>query len=234
MTILYEDRDVLVVDKPPGLLTMGTETQKERTAYFLLMKYVRKGQDRSRKRIFIVHRLDRETSGVLIFAKSEAAKVRLQENWPETRKQYFAVVHGVCKPPAGTITTYLVENQAHAVYSTDNPRQGKLAKTAYRVLEQTPQLALLEIDLLTGRKHQIRVHMAGIGHAVVGDRKYGRESKPHPRLALHAKSISFQHPFDGRPMTIETALPPAFRALMRARPSEPRADERPARTPRRR
>jgi tRNA pseudouridine32 synthase/23S rRNA pseudouridine746 synthase/23S rRNA pseudouridine1911/1915/1917 synthase len=213
---------------------MGTDTQKERTAYFLLMNYVRKGQDRSRRRIFIVHRLDRETSGVLVFAKSEAAKFRLQDTWPETRKQYFAVVHGVCEPPAATITTYLAENRAHVVYSTDNPRQGRLAKTTYRVLEQAAQLALLEIDLLTGRKHQIRVHLAGIGHAVVGDRKYGRESKPHARLALHAKSISFAHPFDGRPITIETALPPAFRALMRARPIELQVDERPTRTSRRR
>lgn len=187
MTILYEDRDVLAIDKPPGLLTMGTDTQKQRTAYFVLMDYVRKGQSRSRRRIFIVHRLDRETSGVVIFAKSPAAKVTLQDRWPETRKQYFAVVHGVCDPPAGTIETYLAENEAHVVYSTHDSRRGRLAKTAYRVVEQGRRLALLEIDLLTGRKHQIRVHLAGIGHPVVGDRKYGREAKPAPRLALHAK-----------------------------------------------
>jgi len=215
IAILYEDRDVLVVDKPPGLLTMGTDREKERTAYYLLMNYVRKGQSRSRQRIFIVHRLDRETSGIVIFAKSQPAKVTLQERWPETRKQYFAVVHGVCDPPAATIETYLVENEAHVVYSTHDARRGRIARTTYRVVEQGRRLALLEIDLLTGRKHQIRVHLAGIGHAVVGDRKYGRETKPFPRLALHAKSISFPHPFDGRPVTIETPLPPAFRALMR-------------------
>lgn len=216
MTILYEDRDVLVIDKPPGLLTMGTDTQKERTAYFLLMDYVRKGQSRSRQRIFIVHRLDRETSGVVIFAKSQAAKFTLQEGWPQTHKQYFAVVHGVCKPPAGTIETYLAENQAHLVYSTDDSRRGRLARTVYRVVQQGRRLALLEIDLLTGRKHQIRVHLAGIGHPVVGDAKYGPEPKPASRLALHASSISFRHPFDGRPMTIETPLPHAFRSLMRS------------------
>jgi tRNA pseudouridine32 synthase/23S rRNA pseudouridine746 synthase/23S rRNA pseudouridine1911/1915/1917 synthase len=218
LTILYEDRDVLVVDKPPGLLTMGTDTDKSRTAYFILTDYVRKGQDKSRKRIFIVHRLDRETSGVLLFAKSGDAKRRLQEQWPDTRKKYFAVVHGTPAKTSDTITTYLAENQAHVVYSTSDRTKGRLSKTSYRVLEQTKHFALLELDLLTGRKHQIRVHLAGIGHAVVGDKKYGPEARGHTaptRLALHAKSISFRHPFDGEPLTIETPLPASFRALMR-------------------
>ena len=226
LTILYEDRDLVVVDKPPGLLTMGTATDKNHTAYFMLTDYVRKGQSKSRHRIFIVHRLDRETSGVLLFAKNETAKFRLQDEWETTRKKYFAVVHGRCKQAAGTISTYLAENRAHVVYSTPNKSQGKLATTSYRVLEQGAHAALLEIDLLTGRKHQIRVHLADIGHPVIGDRKYGRdEQRTHaanaprarkpPRLALHAASISFQHPFDGRRMTVATPLPAALRALVR-------------------
>jgi len=215
LAILYEDRDILVVDKPPGLLTMGTDADKTRTAYFMLMNYVRKGQVKSRNRIFIVHRLDRETSGVLLFAKSEAAKFRLQEEWPDTHKKYFAVVHGRCAKTSDTIATYLAENRAHVVYSTRNKTLGKLSQTFYRVIEQTAHFALLEVDLLTGRKHQIRVHLADIGHPVVGDKKYGREDRGQTRLALHATSISFKHPFDGQPLTIETPLPPAFRALMR-------------------
>jgi RluA family pseudouridine synthase len=216
LVILHEDRDILVVNKPPGLLTMGTNTDRTRTAYFILTDYVRKGQDKSRRRIFIVHRLDRETSGVLLFAKSEAAKFRLQDQWQETRKKYFAVAHGTFDKSSATIETYLAENRAHVVYSTSDARRGRLSKTSYRVLEQAKHFALLEIDLLTGRKHQIRVHLADIGHPVVGDKKYGREGRGHARLALHAKSVAFTHPFDGEPLTIETPLPPFFRALMRA------------------
>src|SRR5678815_5492422 len=216
LVILYEDRDILVVDKPPGLLTMGTYTDRTRTAYFILTDYVRKGQDKSRQRIFIVHRLDRETSGVLLFAKSEAVKFRLQDQWQETRKKYFAVAHGTFDKTSDVIETYLAENRAHVVYSTSDARRGRLSKTSYRVLEQAKHFALLEIDLLTGRKHQIRVHLADIGHAVVGDKKYGVEGRGHTRLALHAKSIAFRHPFDGEQLTIETPLPQSFRALMRA------------------
>ncbi len=216
LVILHEDRDILVVDKPPGLLSMGTNTDKTHTAYFILTDYVRKGQGKSRKRIFIVHRLDRDTSGVLLFAKTEDAKFRLQGEWPSTRKKYFAVVHGTCEKTSETISSYLAENQAHVVYSTSDTREGRLAKTSYRVLEQSKRYALLEVDLLTGRKHQIRVHLAEIGHAVVGDTKYGTEDRAAARLALHAKSISFRHPFDGTPMTIETPLPASFKALMRS------------------
>ena len=216
LVILHEDRDILVVNKPPGLLTMGTATDRTRTAYFILADYVRKGQDRSRRRIFIVHRLDRETSGVLLFAKSEAAKFRLQDQWPATQKKYVAVAHGTFEKTSETIETYLAENRAHVVYSTSDARRGRLSTTSYRVLEQTKRFALLEIDLLTGRKHQIRVHLADIGHPVVGDEKYGRDGRGHTRLALHAKSIAFTHPFDGERLTIETPLPPTFRVLMRA------------------
>jgi 23S rRNA pseudouridine1911/1915/1917 synthase len=216
LSLLYEDRDILVVNKPPGLLTISTETEKSRTAYHILMDYVRKGQVKSRQRVFIVHRLDRETSGVLLIAKTAAAKLRLQGQWPETHKKYFAVVHGTMTKAAETLSTYLAENQAHVVYATSDTRQGRLARTAYRVVEQAPGAALLEIDLLTGRKHQIRVQLAEIGHPVVGDKKYGESASGASRLALHASSISFAHPFDGRPMTIDTPLPAAFKTLLHA------------------
>jgi len=214
LVIIHEDSDILVVDKPPGLLTMGTETEKSRTAYFILTDYVRKGCAKSKKRIFIVHRLDRDTSGILVFAKSEEAKLRLQSQWEETKKKYLAVVHGKCEKSSETITTHLVENKAHRVYSTTDPTKGKLAHTAYKVLKETKDFALLEVDLLTGRKHQIRVHLADIGHPVVGDQKYGKENEAHRRLALHARSISFQHPFSGKWVFFETRVPGYFNKLV--------------------
>jgi len=169
---------------------------------------------KSRNRIFIVHRLDRETSGILIFAKNEEAKFRLQSQWQDNQKQYLAVVHGQCEKRAETITTYLAENQAHGVYTTQDARNGKLADTAYRVLKRTKEFTLLEVNLLTGRKHQIRVHLAGIGHPVVGDERYGKEQKRHQRLALHARSISFKHPFSGQPLSFETKVPGFFTTLV--------------------
>lgn len=214
LVILHEDREILVVDKPAGLLTIGTESDKSRTAYFILTDYVRKGCARCRNRVFIVHRLDRETSGVLVFAKSEEAKFRLQGEWSETEKKYLAVVHGRCQKRAGTITTYLAENRAHVVYSTADPTKGKLSHTVYRVLKQTKDFTLLEVDLLTGRKNQIRVHLAGIGHPIVGDRKYGSAKEPHVGLALHARSISFRHPFSGQRMTFAAKVPSYFQKLV--------------------
>jgi tRNA pseudouridine32 synthase/23S rRNA pseudouridine746 synthase/23S rRNA pseudouridine1911/1915/1917 synthase len=214
LVILYEDRDILVVDKPAGLLTIATERDKSRTAYFILTDYVRKGAARSRNRLFIVHRLDRETSGVLVLAKSEEAKSRLQSAWGETEKTYLAVVHGRCRTHAETITTYLAENKAHVVYSTSDPAKGKLARTAYRLLKQTKDFALLEVNLLTGRKNQIRVHLAGIGHPIVGDRKYGDAKEPRGDLALHSRSITFRHPVSGQRLTLAAKVPVHFFRLV--------------------
>jgi tRNA pseudouridine32 synthase/23S rRNA pseudouridine746 synthase/23S rRNA pseudouridine1911/1915/1917 synthase len=212
--IIYEDRDILVVDKPAGLLTIATGSERERTAYCMLTDYVRKGCVKSRNRVFIVHRLDRETSGILVFAKTEAAKIHLQSNWDQTEKQYLAIVHGRVEKDADTIASYLTENRAHVVYATSDPTQGKLSRTAYRVLRRTAKLTLLEVTLLTGRKHQIRVHLSGLGHPIVGDRKYGRERDAGTKMALHARSIAFAHPFDGRRMSFEAAAPDFFRKLM--------------------
>jgi tRNA pseudouridine32 synthase/23S rRNA pseudouridine746 synthase/23S rRNA pseudouridine1911/1915/1917 synthase len=217
LVILHEDQDIIVVDKPPGLLTVGADADQPRqthTAHFVLTDYVRKSCARSRKRVFVVHRLDRETSGVLIFAKSQEAKQRLQDRWKATKKKYLAAVHGRCEKMSETITGYLAENRAYFVYSTPDPAVGKLAETAYRVLKQTRRFALLEVDLLTGRKNQIRVHLAGIGHPVVGDRKYGQRNDSFAHLALHARSISFQHPFSGKELTFTAKVPAYFHKLV--------------------
>jgi tRNA pseudouridine32 synthase/23S rRNA pseudouridine746 synthase/23S rRNA pseudouridine1911/1915/1917 synthase len=215
LKIIYEDEYILAVDKPAGLLTMATNTEKTKTVYYALTDYVRKGCAKSRNRIFIVHRLDKDTSGVLIFAKSEEAKFRLQSRWKETRKKYIAVVHGRFENRTGTITTYLKEKQGYGMVSTSDPENGKLASTAYKVLRETKKFSLLEIDLLTGRKHQIRVHIADSGHPVVGDKRYGKKEKKAQRLALHALSISFRHPYSGRKIVLETKIPEYFNRLVR-------------------
>ena len=214
ISILYEDKDILVVDKPAGLLTVATKREKSRTAHSILTDYIRTGCGRSRKSLFVVHRLDRDTSGTLIFAKSEEAKFRLQDQWKQTRKIYLAIVHGRCEKSSGTITTYLAEDKAYNVYSTSDSTKGKLSHTAYNVLRMTKGFSLLEISLLTGRKNQIRVHLAGIGHPIVGDVKYGKTDEPSPRMALHARSISFKHPFSGKQLSFESRIPDFFMMLV--------------------
>ncbi|MCK4412391.1 MAG: RluA family pseudouridine synthase [Candidatus Eisenbacteria sp.] len=216
LTILYEDRDILVVDKASGLLTVSTDKVKENTAYYLLTKYVRKGNQKSRHRVFIVHRLDRDTSGTTVFAKTLDAKRYLQEEWQQFQKTYYAVVHGKLPETQGIIASYLAENRAHKMYSVDDPARGKLARTGYRVLREARTYSLLEIDLLTGRKNQIRVHLADQGCPVVGDRKYGGKGKGKgiKRLALHAASITIVHPYSREEMTFTARIPAYFQVLM--------------------
>jgi RluA family pseudouridine synthase len=214
LTVLYEDKDVIVIEKPCGLLTIGTDRDKTRTVHTILNEYVRKGDPRSRNRVYIVHRLDRETSGILILAKSEAAKIFLQGHWQETDKRYLTVVHGSLTPKNGMISSYLAENSAFTVYSTTDSAVGKLSHTEYTVLKETKGLSLLEIHLLTGRKHQIRVHLSEKGHPVVGDKKYGKRNDAYSTLALHARSISFTHPVSGKRLTFETSIPDFFTRLV--------------------
>jgi len=213
LVLLYEDKDILVVDKPAGLLTVATETERSRTAHFILTDYIRKGCGRSQKRLYVVHRLDRDTSGTLIFAKTEGAKFRLQEQWKQTEKKYLAVVHGRCEKSEGTITSYLAEDEEYNVYSTPDSTKGKLSHTKYEVLRVVKDLSLLEVTLLTGRKNQIRVHLSGIGRPIVGDTKYGHADDPHVRMALHARSISFKHPMSGKELRFEAEVPPFFHTL---------------------
>ena len=214
VTLLYEDDAVIVVEKPCGLLTMGTDRDKSRTVHAILNDYVRKGNPRSRNRVYIVHRLDRDTSGILILAKSEAAKIFLQGHWQETEKRYLTVVSGSVSPKSGTISSYLAENSAFNVYSTPDPALGKLSHTEYAVLKEVKGLSLLEIHLLSGRKHQIRVHLSEKGHPVVGDKKYGRGGDAYGTLALHARSLCFTHPVSGKRLSFETGVPDFFTRLV--------------------
>ncbi len=215
LDILYEDRDILVVDKVSGLLTVSNEKVRDNTAYYLLNEYVRKGNPKSRRRVFIVHRLDRETSGVIVFAKNENAKRYLQKEWQGFHKQYYALVQGSLPDKEGVITSYLAENRVHKMYSVADPKKGKLAKTGYKVLKESTKYSLLEIDLLTGRKNQIRVHLADKGCPVVGDKKYGVKEKGIKRLTLHAASITIVHPYSKETMTFTTQVPAYFKSLIK-------------------
>ena len=214
LSILYEDHDILVVDKMNGLLTVSTEKVSENTAYYRLTTYVRKGNQKSRNRVFIVHRLDRDTSGIIVFAKNEHAKRFLQEEWQKFTKKYYAVVQGTLPQKEGVITSYLAENSIHRMYSVNDPEKGKLAQTRYKVLKESRKYSLLEIYLLTGRKNQIRVHFSEKGCPVAGDKMYGKKEKGSKRLALHAASLTIIHPDTKEAMTFEAKVPDYFKTLV--------------------
>ena len=215
LTILYEDQDILVVSKTNGLLTVSTDREKDKTAHFLLNDYVKKGNARSKNRVFIVHRLDRDASGILVFAKNEKVKRYLQDEWAAFNKTYFAVVHGKLQEKEGVITSYLIENKAHRMYSTKDAKKGKFSKTGYKVVKESSKFSLLEIYLFTGRKNQIRVHFSEKGHPVVGDKMYGKIDKGIKRLALHAASLTISHPFTKEKMIFETEPPLYFKTLLK-------------------
>lgn len=220
LEILHEDRDVIVVNKVAGLLTMGTGRHGERTAHEALSSYVKKGNPKSRERVFIVHRLDRDTSGALVFARTEEAKRALQDNWSDVEKTYLAFVEGHPDPPEGEISSYLIENDALRVYSTDDSTRGKFSRTQYKVVKIVGGRALLEVRLLTGRKNQIRVHLADKGWPIVGDSKYGRANSDGKRMALHSHTLSFAHPYNGRPMSFTAPIPETFHRMPGSAKSE--------------
>ena len=215
LKIVYEDDDIIVVNKGYGLLSMGNDKVKDGTAYSILRDYVKWGDPRNK--IFIVHRLDRDTSGLMVFAKNEEAKEKLQHNWNKMvlERKYLAVVEGTPEPPQGTVKSYLTENSQFEVYSTNDPTQGKLAVTRYSTLKSRGKYALLEVELDTGRKNQIRVHMKDLGHPIAGDRKYGADSSPIHRLALHARTLRFVHPISRKEMSFTTPIPASFASMVK-------------------
>ncbi len=209
--ILHEDSDLIVVDKPSGLLTTATEKEKEETLYFKLTDYCRSTNPDSKTRIFIVHRLDRDSSGVMVFAKNEDTKLALQDKWDKAVKRYYALVEGVPNNTEGTIRSNLHEDKSRKVWATQKPREdSRHAITHYKVTRQNDQHSLLDIHIETGRKNQIRVQLASIGHPVTGDYKYGAKSNPIRRLALHAYALSFPHPTSGTFMSFRSELPQIF------------------------
>ena len=207
LKLVYEDDDILVVDKGYGLLSIGTGKSKEDTAYSILRDYLKRKDPRNK--IFIIHRLDRDTSGLMMFAKNIEAKEAMQHNWNNMvlNRKYVCLVEGRVTNREGAIRSYLIENSRMEVFSTKDPDAGgQLAVTRYRALADRGGYTLLEVELDTGRKNQIRVHMKDIGHPIAGDRKYGARTSPLHRLALHAETLRFVHPRTRKEMNFSAPI----------------------------
>ena len=210
LKVVFEDDEIIVIDKPPNLLSIASEAEKERTAYAMLTHYVRGGNERSPVRVWIVHRLDQETSGLMVFAKTEASKLKLQEEWESAEKRYFALVEGGPKVDKGTVHSFLDERNPHHVRSVPESEHTRHAITHYEVLKRSDKFALVELELVTGRRHQIRVQMKELGCPVVGDEKYGAKTNVAGRLALHSCFLKIHHPVTGQVMAFKSELPAAM------------------------
>jgi RluA family pseudouridine synthase len=211
--ILHEDLDLFVGNKAPGFLTVAALWERVNTVHEALNEYVRKGNSRSTKAVFVVHRLDQATSGILLFAKTEKVQNYLKDNWKTTIKHYYVIVHGHLKEKSGLITSYLQEDEEYVIHSSQTDQSGKLAKTEYTVVKETSHHSLVKVNLLTGRKNQIRVHMADLGHPVVGDTKYGKNDK-NKNLMLHSFSIEFTHPHNRQRVRFQAPVPEYFKKLI--------------------
>jgi 23S rRNA pseudouridine1911/1915/1917 synthase len=211
--VYFEDPYLIVVEKKSGLLSIASDKEKDRTAYGILSKMVKK--ENPENLIFIVHRLDRETSGLMLFAKSYEVQQLLQQAWKDSivERSYVVVVGGRVEQEQATVTSWLKENKALVMYSSPDPTDGQKAVTHYKVLKRSDQYSLLEVKLETGRKNQIRVHMKDIGHSVVGDKKYGSVLNPLRRMGLHARVLAFRHPVTGKEVHFETPIPRKFSEL---------------------
>ncbi len=204
LDIIYEDDYLLAVNKPAGLLSVASDTEKERTAYRIL-------KDSGKSPIFVVHRLDKDTSGVLLFAKSAEIREELQNNWEQTpRREYTAVCEGIFKEKHGRCDTILKETSTHYLYSVPYG-EGKRAVTNYEVIGEKGDYSLLKIWIETGRKNQIRVHMSELSHPVAGDKKYGAKTNPLGRLGLHANLLEIIHPVTKKPLVIKAKADKKFR-----------------------
>ena len=215
LQLVYEDDDIIVANKGYGLLSIGNDKIKDGTAYSILRDYL-KSKD-PRNKLFIVHRLDQHTSGLMVFAKNTEAKEIMQHNWNNMvrRRQYVCVVEGKIDPPEGEVKSNLAENSKYLVYSTDKPEEGKLAYTRYKAIKSANGYTLAEVELETGRKNQIRVHMKDLGHPIIGDRRYGARTAPIHRLALHARTLVFIHPVSRKLMEFETPIPASFVSMVK-------------------
>lgn len=214
LKIVYEDDDIIVVNKGYGLLSVGTDRkQKDITAYSALKDYVKRVHPANK--IFIVHRLDRDTSGLMMFAKNAEAQAAMRHNWNNMvlERTYVAVLEGAMEEDSGVVRSRLAENSQYEVYTTNVPGEGKLAVTRYKVLGRANGYTLAEFSLDTGRKNQIRVHAKDLKHPIVGDRKYGAKSSPIGRLALHARTLRFVHPVTRKDMRFELPVPTRFAGL---------------------
>ena len=214
MTVLFEDASLIVIEKPEHLLSMASATERDKTAYAFLTDYVRRGNPQSRERVWIVHRLDRESSGLMVFAKTEAVKRALQAHWSKAEKRYLAVVEG--NPPAdhGVLRSHLDESGPFKVRSARPSERTRHAVTHYRVMKRIATRALIELTPETGRRNQIRVHLADAGCPIIGDHKYEARTNPARRLGLHASHLEFKHPLSGELLRFESPLPQDLTRLL--------------------
>ncbi|MGD0289256.1 MAG: RluA family pseudouridine synthase [Candidatus Binataceae bacterium] len=219
LKIVHLDDAIVVVEKPSGLLSMGSEREKERTAHRILNEYLKASTKSRQQQAFIVHRLDRETSGLMIFARTETIQATMQQGWKQVTKRYLAVVIGVPNPADGILKDQLAESKSLVVHRVAHG--GELAITQYRVIGRYGDKSLLELTLETGRKHQIRVQLALLGHPIVGDRKYGVRADFAQRLALHSCELKFRHPVSDAPMEFRSPLPIRLRGLIGPRSEAP-------------
>lgn len=215
LRIVHEDADIIVIDKASGMLSMASETEKQKTAYSILSEYVKRFNPKNL--IFIVHRLDRDTSGLMMFAKSKRVQEVLQTDWNNAiiERSYIAVVEGCVETPEGTVTSWLKENKAMVMYSSQTPDDGQKAITHYKVLKSNKLFSMLDVKLETGRKNQIRIHMKDIGFPVTGDKKYGGKLNPIGQMGLHARVLAFKHPVTGKALRFDTPIPGKFLKLFK-------------------
>lgn len=207
LDIYYEDKSILVINKPSKLLTISTQ-KNNNSLYNEVYDYLHK----KNQKCFIVHRLDKDTSGLIIFAKNEKSKLFLQDNWDKVKRKYVAVVQGEVKK-GGIIESYLKETKTLFTYSSNDKVKGKYACTVYEPIVTNKAYSLLDILIKTGRKNQIRVHLNDIGHPIIGDKKYGASKNPISRLGLHAYYLEFKHPVSKENMVIKTSFPKEFEKI---------------------
>ena len=214
LPIIYEDDDIIVINKPSGLLSIASDNEKSSTAYRMLSDYVQ--QKDKHNRIFVVHRLDEDTSGVLMVAKNVKIQQALQNNWNNIVKKrgYYAIVEGEMEKKSDTIKSYLKKNSQNLMYSSKKAGDGQLAITHYKVIKSNGTYSLLDVNIDTGRKNQIRVHLGEKGHYIIGDDKYGKPANPIKRLGLHAYELDLIHPFTGKLMKFTSPMPKEFGILM--------------------
>lgn len=213
LDILYEDKEILVVNKPSGILTVSTPKEKEKTLFHEVSDYVKKSNPKAK--VFIVHRLDKDTSGIVVFAKNQNVKYAYQNAWDNLviKRGYTAVVDGVLEKKKSIIKSYLKETKTLLVYSSNDKKNGKLAITSYNVVKETKKYSMLSIDIKTGRKNQIRVHMKDINHPILGDKKYGNKKSPLNRLMLHAGELIIINPKTKKKMEFISKTPKSFDLL---------------------
>jgi 23S rRNA pseudouridine1911/1915/1917 synthase len=212
--VFFEDAALIVIDKPANLLSIASEAEQEKTAYFQLTDYLREGNPLARERVWIVHRLDRETSGLMVFAKTAAAKAALQASWETAEKRYLAVTEGNLPAGKGVFRSWLDESSPFKVFSVPRTDTTRHAVTHYKVLKEGKGRSLVELTLETGRRHQIRVHLKDAGCPIVGDEKYGARTNPVKRLALHSCALRIPHPVTGKELHFESRLPAELTRLV--------------------